>query len=211
MSVPNITNMTHLAKKYGAMGVLNTNWGDYGDPCSLDLSLFGLAYGAARSWNVATEVEKVASAADFLIYRNAGTFHILYALNIVEQTVHYGEFAWMYNNLYYPGKFNVADRKAGALLASRNQCLDICKKLDCQIWERDHFRQEIMIAAEGVAVMAEVMMKLYGYEVSRITDTESWLKKYRSNWLIKNKESELSEIEKMFSFVEDGIAQGFLL
>lgn len=211
MSVPNITNMTHLAKKYGAMGVLNTNWGDYGDPCSLDLSLFGLAYGAARSWNVATEVEKVASAADFLIYRNAGTFHILYALNIVEQTVHYGEFAWMYNNLYYPGKFNVADRKAGALLASRNQCLDICKKLDCQIWERDHFRQEIMIAAEGVAVMAEMMMKLYGYEVSRITDTESWLKKYRSNWLIKNKESELSKIEKMFSFVEDGIAQGFVL
>ena len=34
MSVPNITNMTRLAKKYGAMGVLNTNWGDYGDPCS---------------------------------------------------------------------------------------------------------------------------------------------------------------------------------
>ena len=207
-SIPNITIMTDLARKYGAMGVLNTNWGDYGDPCSFDLSLFGLAYGAARSWNVSTEVEKVANCADFLIYRNAGTFDILYSLNVIEHTVHYGDLSWMYNNLYYPGKLEIADRKEGALHGARQQCMDICAKLEAQKWERDWFRQEILLAAEGVAVMAELMMLLRGYPTERVTNTESWLAKYRENWLKKSKESELKEIETMFQLLEKAIAEG---
>ncbi len=207
-SIPNITIMTDLARKYGAMGVLNTNWGDYGDPCSFDLSLFGLAYGAARSWNVSTEVEKAANCADFLIYRNDGTFDILYNLNVIEHTVHYGDLSWMYNNLYYPGKLEIADRKEGTLRSARQQCMDICAKLEEQKWERDWFRQEILLSAEGVAVMAELMMLLRGYPTERVTNTESWLAKYRENWLKKNKESELKEIETMFQLLEKAIAEG---
>lgn len=205
-SIPNITIMTDLAQKYGAMGILNTNWGDYGDPCSFDLSLFGLAYGAARSWNVSTKVEKVAACADFLIYRNDGTFDILYSLNVIEHTVHYGDLCWMYNNLYYPEKFDISNRKEGALRSARQQCMDICAKLEEQKWERDWFRQEILLAAEGVAVMAELMLILRGYPVERVTNTENWLARYRANWLKKNKESELKEIEKMFLLLEDSIS-----
>lgn len=210
-SIPNITIMTDLAHKYGAMGILNTNWGDYGDPCSFDLSLFGLAYGAARSWNVSTEVEKVANCADFLIYRNAGTFDILYSLNVIEHTVHYGDLSWMYNNLYYPEKLEIADRKEGALRSAWQQCMDICAKLEAQKWERDWFRQEILLAAQGVAVMAELMLMLRGYSVDRVTNTENWLAQYRANWLKKNKESELKEIEKMFLLLEDSISFGKVL
>ena len=207
-SIPNITHMTKLAYEYGAMGILNTNWGDYGDPCSFDLSLFSLAYGAARSWNVSTEVEKVADYADWLIYRNAGTFDILYSLNEIEHTVHYGDLSWMYNNLYYPAKLEIADRKEKALCDARQQCMDICSKLEIQKWERDWFRQEILLAAEGVSVMAELMLMLRGYPVNRVTTTENWLAKYRANWLKKNKESELKEIEKMFCLLEEAIIQG---
>ncbi len=207
-SIPNITIMTDLAHKYDAMGILNTNWGDYGDPCSFDLSLFGLAYGAARSWNVSTEVETVSSAADFLIYQNAGTFQILYALNIIEHTVHYGDLSWMYNNLYYPDQLQIAEKKEEALKSARQQSLDIYKKLEYETWIQDHFRQEIMLAAEGVAVMAELMLLLRGCSISRLTDTERWLKKYRTSWLKKNKESELREIEKMFCLLENSISLG---
>jgi hypothetical protein len=68
-----------------------------------------------------------------------------------------------------------------------------------------------MIAAEGVAVMAEMMMKLLDYAVSRRTDTEKWLVKYRTSWLKKNKESELREIETMFRILEAAILQGKVL
>lgn len=211
ISIPNITNMTKLAKTYNAKGILNTNWGDYGDPCSFDMSLFGIAYGAARSWNVSAEVEDVIPSADYLIYRHSGTLDILYALSIIERTVHYGEFAWMYNNLYYPEKLHFDAPKEAALRSARNQSLGICEKLELQSWERDAFRQEIMIAAEGVAVMAEMMMKLLDYAVSRRTDTEKWLVKYRTSWLKKNKESELREIETMFRILEAAILQGKVL
>ena len=207
-SIPNITYMTKLAYEYGAMGILNTNWGDYGDPCSFDLSLFSLAYGAARSWNVSTEVETVADCADRLIYRNMGTVDILYSLNVIEHTVHYGDLSWMYNNLYYPGKLEIPDRKEGALRSARQQCMGICAKLNDQMWERDWFRREILLAAEGVAVMAELMLLLRGYAVERVTNTEVWLAKYRANWLKKSKESELMEIEKMFRLLEKAIEEG---
>ena len=56
--------------------------------------------------------------------------------------------------------------------------------------------------------MAELMMKLWGYGGTRLTDTESWLAQYRAAWLKKNKESELAEIEKMFRLLEESVAQG---
>ena len=207
-SIPNITHMTQLAKQYGAMGVLNTNWGDYGDPCSADMRLFGMAYGAARSWNTSTDVQTIATCADALIYKHIGTFDILQRISQMERTVHYGDLSWMYNNLYYPGKFEVANRKETELLEVRNQCLDLLEELRPQTWAKDYFRQEILVAVQGVAVMAELMMKLRGYGVTRLTDTESWLAQYRTAWLKKNKESELAEIEKMFRLLEESVTQG---
>ena len=45
----NIIRMANYGKEYGALGVLNTNWGDWGNPCSLELSMHGLLLGAERS------------------------------------------------------------------------------------------------------------------------------------------------------------------
>ena len=207
-SVPNITNMTQLAKQYGAMGVLNTNWGDYGDPCSFDLSLFGLVYGAARSWNVSTDIQTVAAFADALLYNHKGTFDILQRISQLEQIVHYGDLSWMYNNLYFPGKLKFTDRNETELQSARNQSVEILEQLRSETWEKDYFRQEILIVVQGVAVMAELMMKLRGYAVERLTDTEAWLMQYRASWLKKNKESELAEIEKMFRLLEESAVQG---
>ena len=201
-SVPNITNITQLGYNYGAKGVLNTNWGDYGDPCSLDLSLFGITYGAARSWNVASQLVQISRSADCLIYRHSGMYELLYTISEIERVVHYGDLSWMYNNLYYPQKLEYSRKTEEELSAARNHTIAIWKDLQSQTWSLDHFRQDILIALEGIVVMAELMMQLRGFEVDRITHTESWLAKYRAAWLRKNKESELAEIEKMFRLLE---------
>lgn len=86
------------------MGVLNTNWGDYGDPCSTDMRWFGIAYGAARSWNTSTDVQTIAAGVGALVYDHRGTVDILRHISRMERTVHFGDLSWMYNNLYYPGK-----------------------------------------------------------------------------------------------------------
>lgn len=47
----NISRMCSYADKYGAEGVLNTDWGDYGHVNHPTFSIPGMIYGAAASWN----------------------------------------------------------------------------------------------------------------------------------------------------------------
>lgn len=46
----NIKRMCEFGKKYGAVGVLNTDWGDYGHVNQPVFSMPGLIYGATFSW-----------------------------------------------------------------------------------------------------------------------------------------------------------------
>lgn len=47
----NITKMCSYAEKYGALGILNTDWGDFGHINHPDHSIPGMIYGAAFSWS----------------------------------------------------------------------------------------------------------------------------------------------------------------
>lgn len=50
-SYQNIVRMCSYAQKYGAIGVLNTDWGDYGHIAHPEYSVPGMIYGASFSWN----------------------------------------------------------------------------------------------------------------------------------------------------------------
>ena len=47
----NVTVMCEYAKKFNALGLLNTDWGDYGHIAHQDFSIPGMIYGAAGSWS----------------------------------------------------------------------------------------------------------------------------------------------------------------
>ena len=47
----NITKMCRYGRENGAIGVLNTDWGDFGQINQQEFSVPGLIYGAAFSWN----------------------------------------------------------------------------------------------------------------------------------------------------------------
>ena len=81
-------------------------------------------------------------------------------------------------------------------------CRAYIKTLSKEIWENDEYRKEMILCAEGTLVMAELILKAKGGAIKRVSDTEAWLKKYREKWLSNSKESELSEIEKVFRFYE---------
>ncbi len=52
-SYENIMRMCAYGRKYGALGVLNTDWGDYGHIGHPDFSIPGMIYGAVFSWGEA--------------------------------------------------------------------------------------------------------------------------------------------------------------
>lgn len=59
----NIRAMCHHAHKYGAIGLLNTDWGDYAHINDPRLTIPGILYGAAFGWNAApVEMEELNEA-----------------------------------------------------------------------------------------------------------------------------------------------------
>ena len=70
----NILNYAKKGKAAGAMGLLNTNWGDMGNVNLFANSLYGIIYGAAVSWNTqaAADVEAFEAAFDKMEFNCTG-------------------------------------------------------------------------------------------------------------------------------------------
>ena len=60
----------------------------------------------------------------------------------------------------------------------------------------------MLLTAQALIVMCEIGEANNGAKLQRHTDTYEWLKKFREAWLSKNKESELRDIEKIFTDLE---------
>ena len=78
-----------------------------------------------------------------------------------------------------------------------------CKKaLTEQSWSYEEAREEMLIAMEGICMMAELAAKVKGIPVERMTDTKEWIEKYSKKWEQKNKPCELSRITEMFAYLD---------
>ena len=68
----NIARSARLGKKYGAAGLLNTDWGDAGHLQSVSAGYAGMAYGAALAWGVEENVwMDLAAALDIHVFEDA--------------------------------------------------------------------------------------------------------------------------------------------
>ena len=68
----NIIRSGRLGKKYGAAGLLNTDWGDAGHLQSISSCYAGIAFGAAVAWNVENNARMdLAAALDVQVFEDA--------------------------------------------------------------------------------------------------------------------------------------------
>lgn len=200
----NITTVLEHGYNFNAEGMLNTNWGDYGNPCSIEMAMRGLVLGAAKSWNRNTNPDETFDKGiNFLEYKNENAVKYLVMLDKAHSYVNWNYFAWAYSNLKWEEKYIVEYPTQEEIVETVSLCQDVISDLKEQTWERDEYRSELLIAAEGITVIAELYAKLAGYDIVRVSDTNHWLSNHRKEWLKYNKESELSEIEKMFVFLEE--------
>lgn len=216
-SYNNISKMVRLGFKYGADGVLNTDWGNYGHINFLANSMPGMAAGAALSWNPQDkrnweEIAKAYSIIEFgekcvnlgdllteLAHQQAGTwseivcFREAHLLKVKEAE--------------YDSK-NILNIDNEAALKGYKRSLEIEKQLaalPCPDFRKEDL-QEYICSAHGSALMnaACLAIKKYAYKCEdTILPIESgelakqlelWFQRFSKLWRKRNSESELYRI-----------------
>ena len=200
----NITGMIETGHRHGAVGVLNTNWGDWGNPCSLELGMYGMVLGAEKSWSVETELsDKFYGAVNTLLYGSENGIQSLKEVSALHDHILWKQVCQNYFAHRYENGEGMEFIPEDEVKLIQKGYLEIGEKLSKERWRNDEYRKELLIAAEGICVMAELSAKLAGYESKdcRVTDTAAWLKRYSESWMRKNKASELYRIKEMFEYL----------
>ncbi len=202
----NITRMIDYGHKHGAVGVLNTNWGDYANPASLELAMYGIVLGAVKSWSVDTKTDgDFYAAVNDILYGGADAIEYLRKISNAHEVVarDWNGFCSKYFELRFGEKaakeYEITSEE---IATAQKQCMEIVNELSDKEWEYDEARQEMIICAEGVCVLAQLGGKMIGVETENVVDPKEWIGKYRQKWLEKNKESELCEIEEMILYID---------
>lgn len=200
----NISLMSEYGYKHNALGLLNTNWGDWGNPCSLELAMYGLVLGAEKSWSVKTEINnEFYKRVNLILFKNENGIQLLKELSSLHELISWNTFCENYYNYRYNSCKTFRNCLFTDLLEVQNRYKSLSDKLNDHKWFNDEYRQEMLICAEGICLIAELSQKLLGMDINRLTNTEKWLKKFKKKWLKKNKKSELYRIEDMFTYCEN--------
>jgi len=205
----NISNMAEFGRTYGAGGVLNTNWGDWGHQNSIELSMYGMVFGAAKSWNLDTTADDTYyQSLNQFLYKNAKGVQMVKRVSDMQYMYHWTHLIMLYYQMRYnePMAYQSGNMTKEIVKKLQEAFLELKAELQDDIWSRDEFRQEILLAAEGSCIAAELQAGLQNVSVERVTDTKQWLRKFREKWLQKNKPSELHELEKFFYECENFIS-----
>lgn len=199
----NITGMAVYGKKYGAEGILTTNWGDYGNICPLGAEQYGIAVAAERSWNADDSElgEDFDETFSVLAYgeNEINVAEVIRTVEKCERSAEWAQFVPWYSDNYISGKKQPLAADEEVCRQHTAICADVEERLRVPA-ASDPRLNELRIAAGGVKLMNELYLHLAGF-VSRKPDYVDWLAQYRAAWMRTDKPSQLSRIEEFIRAV----------
>ena len=203
VEVGNICTMAKWGKKYGAEGVLNTNWGDWGNPCSIEHAMFGMVLGAEKSWNEETPVDEAyTNRINSLVYGSPRGVEYLKRLSELCSDVDWYNFSKYYAVL-------LCNKDYTYVLPTEEKCRDTIRKC-CELADdikadsclAPNYKEQMLLSTVGTGIMAEILIIRGGGEIERKFSTDEWLDEFSHLWNRDNKKSELDVIVKMFEYMD---------
>lgn len=201
----NITKLVEYGKKYGALGVLNTNWGDFGNICSFNCSLYGMVIGAEKGWKADSVLgHDFEMAASSLLYDSddVNVIDLIRTMGRCERTCDWMVFMYWYSA-------NTVEGRTTELALDADKAIENNRTLDKVIEtlrsipdsEGDERYTDLILACRAIQLMNRVHLKINGIEgytdkEALLADFEKWIPEYREAWLRDNKESQIGLIEK---------------
>lgn len=226
VSFSNISKMIEYGKKYGALGVLNTDWGDFGHVNLLASSMPGMIYGAALSWN--PDTEKNQTAIDKSIARIEYGDKAETLMQILRQLAHAEKCSWSYLGWWKEEKLikdfdfsslfeYIRNIDQNEFLEGYAAALEAEKALSKKAFElypvsKKDIR-EFIVSARGIALINALFLVIKRKEIgdSHISlavgpkelaeKLEYWFYDYSQVWRIRNKESELYRIRDFIQYI----------
>lgn len=211
----NITKLVEYGKKYDALGVLNTNWGDFGHICSFWCQLYGIVIGAEKGWNADAKLTKdFEMAASSLLYDSddVNMIDIIREMGQCERTCDWMYFMYWYSANTKEGRVTKLGEGADPEhnLGNVERTVNNIKRLDKVIdtlsnLDGDDFKYaELITAARAIKIMNKVCLEILGVEGYTDKDAlsaeiEAWLPVYCEQWLRDNKESQLRYVKEFMS------------
>lgn len=219
-SFDNILTMCGHGRKYGAIGLLSTDWGDYGHVCHPWFSVPGILYGAAFAWR-ADEIpfEEVNRAVSFLAYGDASEGFMEGFEALSENEIFLWEYAVRWMEAKDPEK-----RREIFTQVDTSQVREANQKVQGAM-ERLHqaartmppakrdILQALSIAAQGICLWNGIGLyigkNLYGQAVESRSGTalaaelETWYFDYVKLWRRVSKEGGLPKTMKLITGYAD--------
>ncbi len=221
----NIYRMVSFGVKYNAIGVLNTNWGDYGHVNLWPSSIPAMIYGAALSWN--PEIEKNFEE----MYKNISILEFKddsgKLVSLLSELSKCQEMGWS-ELVIWKEKFNTNETikdellekmkriNTEDLLSKYKNALEIEEKLGLLLLSSSKKEdiQEFIIAARGISLIniiffIIIMNEIYNesskeYSAKNLAEKfEEWFYDYSVIWRKTNKESELYRIREVVKYTCD--------
>lgn len=225
-SFSNISKMVAYGKKYGAEGVLNTDWGDYGHVNFLSNSIPGMIYGAGLSWN--PESQDNLELVDRMISRTEYGDNSEKIVGLLRELSRQQMITFMEITWWKEDKFSQTMLLKGRP-ELKKKFMDLSEKETCKKYRRaleigDEILalmpsvspdrrvdiNEFYISAQGIALINALYLALKKYDFKKdVEDTifepeelavrfEYWFSDFSKAWRKRNKESELYRIRDTF-------------
>lgn len=227
-SSENIRTMINHATNHKAMGILNTDWGDHGHVNLLGSSMPMLVYGAALSWNNSDakndDIDDREISISYYGKKNEGLMNLLRRISR-NQTAN-----WSFINFHLEREYGAAYviepyfeimEKLDPLEIKSNvtRLIELKKEL---LRYGTTLSKEFYIDFREFLVMSELMkltqesylyMQHFDMKVNHgiftrpaseiAVDIEYTIEEYKECWRLRNKESELNRVVKVFHIIAD--------
>lgn len=223
-SYKNIVRMCGYAKKHGALGILNTDWGDFGHVNAPDFSTPGLIYGAAFSWNSNPVPYEEMNRRIAAVAYHDGTEEFV---NLVGQIPRHSLFSWWDAVMHYEitaigwkepdGSLPQRDITGEGILAASEGIRSIRRRLSVNACRMDSSVRQYLraydIILDGIAVWNEVGFRILGVgrapslgdeAAYALADRlETWFMAYKAFWRESSREGDLARIAAIVFWYAD--------
>jgi hexosaminidase len=221
----NIKSMCDYAKRYHAIGVLNTDWGDFGHINHPEFSTAGLIYGAAFSWsNLSIEFSEINKQISMLEYKDKSGRFVDIISDLAKQELFTWEFIVMWKERYSHGEsldqlsYYFQNCEPTRVIKVNHDLDEIIYKLYETVSVMDTstrgFVKAYIIAAKGLQVFNMIGSVVYAkhhhssfMEIPSTTELaknlEHWFYDYKMLWRQHSKESELYQVQELINWYGD--------